>query len=270
MRYVLITGNGPEHRYVANRLDREIGLSAVIIDEGQVLTSIQRLKQLWKKYTILQLCGRSVLTVLKYIWRDKQKYKHDLRTILGPDVERLERPELEIKVWGINTLEGIERVRTLRPGRLLVYGSGIVSSKVLDISERPPLNMHTGISPHFRGASCAFWPLHEGELSQIGATIHEVTSKVDGGGIYSVRKTTIEPNDGIHAIFARCVVVGTDQYVEVLKTLENKEFMPEPQNLAIGREFGVADRGLFAELRVRLAIRQGLIQHWCIEKQSRQ
>lgn len=40
-RLVLITGSGPEHRYVANRLHRGVGLAA---DEGRQVRSIRRAK----------------------------------------------------------------------------------------------------------------------------------------------------------------------------------------------------------------------------------
>jgi len=126
--------------------------------------------------------------------------------------------------------------------------------------------MHTGISPYYRGSACAFWPLHEGELDRLGATIHEVTSKVDGGDIYSVQAITLQPDDELHAVFARCVIVGADQFVEVLRRLENDEQTAEPQNLEVGREFRAAMRGLFAELRVRRAIRHGLIRRWCAQE----
>lgn len=263
MRNVLITRDGLEHRYVANRLDREIGLDAVVVDEGRPQTRLQRMQQLRRRYTAPQICGRLVVACLKHVWGDAESYETAVRGVLGSDADQLNRPELETRVRGINTTEGIECIRRLQPDRILVYGSGIIGAEVLDLSAQPPLNLHTGFSPFYRGASGAFWPLHEGELDKIGATIHEVTAKVDGGDIYSVRQAVLQADDDLHAVFARCVLVGAGQFVEVLRRLEEGDWPVEAQDLELGREFRAAMRGLFAELRVRRAIRKGLIRRWC-------
>ena len=67
----------------------------------------------------------------------------------------------------------------------------------------------------------------------------------------------------MHEVFARCVVVGTAQFVEVIQRLEEEESPGVSQILGEGREYRAAMRGLFAELRVRWAIRRGLIRDSC-------
>ena len=265
MRYVLITADGPEHRYVANRLDAAVGLDAIVVDEGRPRTRGARLRQLWRRYTVTQFCGRVVLSCLKRIWRDGRCRREELREVLGPECEKFTRPEAVRRVRGIHSPEGLECVRAFDPERLLVYGSGIVKDEVLALSARPPLNMHTGLSPDYRGADCFFWPLHDGRLECLGATVHRVTAEVDGGAIHSVRRARPEPEDGLHAVFARCVVVGTDQFVEVIEDLEREERPGTPQESGVGREFRASMRGLVAELRVRWALRRGLVRRWCAQ-----
>lgn len=268
MRYVLITAEGPEHRYVANMIDREVGLSAIVIDTGQPRRKAARLKQLLRRYSLYQLLGRTALAGLKIIWRDKKKYSEELRRVLGKDIVDIQRPEIVMQVQGINTPQGISALRGVEPGRLLIYGTGIVTNSVLELSRQTPLNMHTGISPYYRGDSCAFWPLHQNELQFLGATVHEITATVDGGAIYATGQARLEPNDSLHSVFARCVEIGTELYIQELGKLERGESSSLPQNLGIGKEYRASMRGLFAELKVRYSIRKGLIRQWCEANQD--
>lgn len=263
MRYVLITSDGPEHRFVANSIDRAIGLSAIVIDAGPPRNLRSRIKQLWRRYTLIQLLGRAVLAALKILWRDKRKYNEELRRVLGDDTLEFLHPEIVTRVQGINSTRGIDTLRGLEPDRLLIYGTGMIKDQVLELSRKPPLNMHTGISPFYRGDSCAFWPLYNNELNRLGATIHVITSRVDGGDIYSTGEAKLHPDDSLHGVFARCVQIGAELYVEVLGMMERGEPRSTPQNLDLGREYRASMRGLGAELRVRRSVGRGLIRQWC-------
>ena len=179
-RLVLITGSGPEHRYVANRLHREVGLAAIIVDEGRQVRWIRRAKQLFRKYTLSQSIERVMLRILRWLWRDAAERRQQLFDVLGEDLcSDFSNPELVTRVAGINTRQGIAAVRASSPHALLIYGTGVVGSRVLSESVHAPLNMHTGISPTYRGSHCAFWPLHNEDLEMLGATVHECTSDID-------------------------------------------------------------------------------------------
>lgn len=263
-RLVLITGSGPEHHYVANRLHREVGLAAIIVDEGRRVTPTRRAKQLFRKYTLGQAIGRAALRVLRWLWRDATERRQQLFDALGEDLcSGFANPELVTNVAGINTKEGIVAVRASNPDALLIYGTGIVGSRVLSESVHAPLNMHTGISPTYRGSHCAFWPLHNEELEMLGATVHECTSDIDGGAIYGTRHATLEPTDQIFSVFGRCVKAGTDLYVETCQKLIAGELVGETQDLSQGVEYRSQMKGLRAELRVRRLIRDGLIRRFC-------
>ena len=91
-------------------------------------------------------------------------------------------------MFGINTPDSVRLVEQLDPDILLVFGTGIVGKAVLSKAKRIALNMHTGISPYYRGCDCAFWPLYNREWDMVGATVHECTQDVDGGRIFAYWK----------------------------------------------------------------------------------
>lgn len=254
---VLITGEDLEHRYVANRLDAEVGLRAVIVDHRRPVTRSERARQLWNRYTVGQLASRALLATSSAVFRDDERRHREVEGVLGPSSRAFERSDAVTEVFGINTDEGRAAVRDADPDILAVYGTGIVGRRVLSMAATRALNLHTGMSPEYRGADCVFWPLHDRRLDLVGATVHECTADVDGGEIYARSRADLEPGDGPFGVFARCVEVGTDLYVDVIRKLLAGELTGTPQDLSIGREFRAADKRLRDDLSVRRLFSSG-------------
>ena len=264
MNLVLLTGDGPEHRYVANRLDREVGLAAIVVDEGKRLTAQERLAQLRRRYTWPQLAGRGVHRFALGIIGVDAERQREYDQVLGSDSRAWATERPVQRVHGINGDNAHALIEAAQPDRLLVYGSRIVGPRTLALSPLPPLNMHTGWSPEYRGSACAFWPLFDRRLDFLGATVHEVTANVDGGSIYGRARARLESDDRLHSVFARCVRAGTDLYLEVLSRLGgDEEVGTTPQDLTQGNEYRAVDLTMWADLQVRLAIRRGLIVEFC-------
>jgi methionyl-tRNA formyltransferase len=264
VKLVLLTGDGPEHRYVANRLEGTVGLAAIFVDEGKPLTAAERRAQVRRRYTWSQLADRGARRVALCLLGDASQRRRQLDDVLGSDSRDWANGGLVRRVQGINGDDARAQIQAAEPDRLLVYGTGIVGSRVLALSSLTPLNMHTGWSPTYRGSNCAFWPLFDRRLDLLGATVHEVTAAVDGGQIYGRTHAHLEPDDLLHAVFARCVRAGADLYADVLSQLgEGDAVEAEVQDLTQGREFRAADLTLPRDLRVRWAIRRGLVRDFC-------
>ena len=193
--------------------------------------------------------------LLKLVLRgsgESSRRQADLARVLGdpqfPENARIYKTE------DVNSAETQNLLRRISPEILCVYGTYIVSDATLSIAP-VALNLHTGISPRYRGADCDFWPLHERELDWIGATVHTCTSDIDGGSIYRTGSAILEPDDGIGAVFGRCVVTGSALYKAVVQDLvSHRDVKAIPQDLSAGREYRVAMRGWLAELRVMRSI----------------
>lgn len=118
------------------------------------------------------------------------------------------------------------------------------------------LNLHTGISPRYRGTSCAFWPIHNGEPEWVGATVHQCVAAVDGGRIFATVHATVRRGDDLHRIFARAVRAGADAYVAVIGDAMAGTVVGVPQDLSAGREYPGSDRGILSEIRARCRLRR--------------
>jgi methionyl-tRNA formyltransferase len=263
MRIVLITGQGTAHRYMANRLAAEIPLVAIVVDQGPPVSPTARVKRLWRRYTLRQIVGRICLRALRIAWRDGQRMQEQLRRVFGSEnPSEFKHHALVQHVSGINTAEGYRVVSALNPDTLLVFGTGIVGGRILRLARTIALNVHTGLSPYYRGAECTFWPLHNGEPHMLGVTVHECTQRIDGGDIYATGRVKLEADDCMHAVYGRCVVTAADLYIRVVKDLLRGHLDRTPQELSIGHEYRAHMHGLRAELKVRRMIKAGLIRRY--------
>jgi methionyl-tRNA formyltransferase len=258
-RIVILTGSDPQHRYVARALADLPGVAAIVVTQQPELPLLRRIRRARKRFGLVGMLSRALLKLTLRAIGETSRRKADLTRVLGEPKFPGNVPIF--RTIGVNSAQTQALLRELAPGILCVYGTYIVSDATLSIAGQLALNLHTGISPRYRGADCEFWPLHEREPNFVGATIHTCTSDLDGGAIFGTAMVKLELEDGLGAVFGRCVVAGSALYKRVVDDLiTGREIKPVPQDLSVGREYKVAKRGWLAEFNVARAIRRGLIR----------
>ena len=90
-----------------------------------------------------------------------------------------------------NTEEGRSLIKQLKPDLVLVNGTRIISKKTLESVPATFINIHTGITPAFRGVHGGYWAMATGKKNLFGTTVHYVDTGVDTGGI--IEQVFIEP-----------------------------------------------------------------------------
>ncbi len=256
-RLVVLTGDGPEHRYVVNRLCATLPVETIVVD---VRVRRPSLRRAFRGGTLGGI-SRIGLLGFRAAVRDKSARTAALRRVLGHEpTARFDAEHLLTRVDGVNSPEAVRAVTQARPDALLVFGTSVVRAEMLALPHDLAFNLHTGISPRYRGTDCAFWPVVNGEPEWIGATVHECTAAVDGGPIFGVARATWDRHDGLHEFFARAVACGADLYVETVERyLRDGQVIGERQDLTTGYEYRGYMRTLAAELRARWALRRGLL-----------
>lgn len=258
MRLVLLTGSGQAHAYVANRLAAAHSIATTFVVEDR-LSPVAAVRRALRRYSWRQMSSKALARVAALALRESRTRREEIRGVLGPDCEELRGTNV-VRVVGLNSDEAYARIAAVRPDALLVYGTGIVGRRLLTLPAQIALNMHTGISPYYRGHACAFWPLFNGDLDRLGATVHECTADVDGGRIFRTGRARLQADDGVFGAFARCVEVGTELYVDTVRDLVAGTLHGQAQDLTLGREYRAAEKGWYEERRVRREVRRGLIR----------
>lgn len=103
----------------------------------------------------------------------------------GPPKEKIKR------IRYANTEEGRTLLKQLNPDLIIVNGTRIISKKTLEAVPATFINIHTGITPAFRGVHGGYWAIAKGKKNLFGTTIHYVDTGVDTGGI--IEQVFVEP-----------------------------------------------------------------------------
>jgi methionyl-tRNA formyltransferase len=246
-RIAILTRDGPEHRYVVNTLCARLAIDRIIVDRQPQKANMRRAMRKGLRH-FLSKAART--TFLKLIGDDEARAR-SLRHLFGKKAETFYASDKLDYVDGINSNETIELLQQVDPDTLLVYGTSVVKNTVLGLARDVCLNMHTGISPYYRGTACTFWPIVNGEFDMLGVTIHECTSGIDGGPIFETMHIGYKPRDDLHTIFGRAVIAGADAYVTVVERYLAGTLNGTPQDLSLGREYRGSDLTIGPELVAR-------------------
>lgn len=117
----------------------------------------------------------------------------------------------------INTPEGLEQLRAMRPELLVVAAYGqILSKDVLQVPTRGTINVHASLLPKYRGAAPVAYAILGGE-TQTGVTIIKVTPGLDSGDMVLQEATDILPDDTTGTLESRLAQLGARLAVEAAK-----------------------------------------------------
>src|SRR5207342_2259683 len=93
----------------------------------------------------------------------------------------------------ISGREVARQLADVKPEAIVVSGTRLVRPPVLEL--HPPLgmlNLHTGLSPYYRGGPCTFWSLYNEEPEYAGVTVHHLTPGIDSGDIILSARAGLE------------------------------------------------------------------------------
>lgn len=249
---ILVGGSTPEanaeHRYLVRAFLERYGerVTRIITAEPVRRSFGTRLKRMLKRGNYLERLAR---------WRFPGGYGPDpseLQQLLEPGEPHAQMPggSRRVHVSSHNGPDCEALLEQDQPDVIVVYGTAIIRSNIFDKARIITLNMHTGLSPWYRGDSTLFWPVFFNEPDKLGVTVHELVESVDGGAIAATASVNYEQGDREAHLFAKGVRAGTDLYLDCVAAALDGALQCQPQDLSIGQEFRWKDRTIAAEKRV--------------------
>ena len=128
-------------------------------------------------------------------------------------------PPKEELIYQVDHLDEVQSIISQwKPNVVLVIGAPYLPKSYF-IDGVVYINLHIGKIPEYRGLKCIEWALLNKDTSSIGYTVHELTSRLDFGGIYHYQKINIE-NKTLSEIYAECYILGINNAVKI--ALDNK------------------------------------------------
>jgi folate-dependent phosphoribosylglycinamide formyltransferase PurN len=191
---VLLAGPGDTTDIVANWLDKHITQVTLVTEEPQsrVRLARRRIKRLGWITTLGQVIfvaiAMPVLRIRGQLRRNQIVSESSLNVTTRPP---------DFRVESVNSPEAIELLARLEPLVVVVNGTRIISSRVLDSISCPVINTHAGVTPRYRGVHGGYWALAEGRPEEVGTTVHLVDSGIDTGRVLARARFDTSPTDTI-------------------------------------------------------------------------
>jgi len=191
---VLLAGPGDTTDIVANWLDEHISRVTVITEEPQsrVQLTRRRIKRIgW--FAVLGQVSFVAIAMPALRIRGQQRKNQ----ILSEWSLNTTAREPDFRVDSVNSLETIDLLAHLQPRVVVVNGTRIISSRVLDSIGCPIINTHAGLTPRYRGVHGGYWALAEGHPEEVGTTVHLVDKGIDTGRVLARARFDTSPVDSI-------------------------------------------------------------------------
>ena len=257
-RTLLLTGDGLEHQHVAARLLDTIPSLEIIVETRGSGPRKGGAKRAMRR-GVLALFQKILRVFFLRLIKDRDRRTAALKRHLPESSDIRQIMDQCLRTPTINSQEVIDRINEIKPACVLVYGTGLVRHPVLKAADSPVLNLHTGLSPFYRGVACYLWPLVDRRFDRLGVTVHDCVLELDAGGILGTRTIDVERGDGVHDVFGKLVKSGAELYSELAKReIDGVPVTRTEQNLEAGREFRGWELGFTTEFRARWNLRRAL------------
>lgn len=183
MKITLITSNQLRHKYLINILAQKCQKLFVLQESKTIFPGL--FKGTYKVNKIIKKYFDQVNRAEKKIF-GKATFLKNLKNV----------SILPISTGDLNSCSLNYLKESLKSDLYIVYGSSYIKGKLAKfLIKNKAINIHMGISPYYRGTDCNFWALYDGNPHLVGATIHYLSNKLDGGRIIShaMSKKTSSP-----------------------------------------------------------------------------
>jgi len=202
-KILVITGNQLVHKYFLNQLGLHFKFSAVFFENTQYpdpLFKSNKERVIWDEFFLNRhKTEKSLLQIYKK--------SHTQRK---PKVYTIEKGKL-------NSDKTLELIKQFSPDQIIIFGTSLLGAKFLDLYPDQILNLHVGLSQFYRGSSCNFWPIYDLKPQLLGATVHFVSKRIDGGNILIQDTIALDANDSEFVLMTKPIILGTKLMIEAIK-----------------------------------------------------
>jgi len=249
---LILCGRSPRHLYIANKL----------CQAGKPIAIVQETGTSWTLKKVLKLLKPSVFYAKASRWvRDRKRYTGNKEEafFFAEQTAKLDRPELVVNVPHINHPDVLKLAAESQADVIAVFGTSLIKGDLLKMGKHGIINLHGGLSPHYRGADCTFWALHNGEPDQVGCTLHFINEGIDTGKLIAYISPEVKATDDELTLFWRAVKDSAEIYAELMDKFENNISLGQLQTEK-GALYQVKDRKLEHEQKLDQLIKDGLLE----------
>lgn len=228
-KILILTASEDRHFYLCNKLIQHYYSVCGVITGGKK-TGSNLTKKIRKKIRHpFKLIRNSILNIIfikyrKILMNEKEiaenYYFKGCKDYFYKNYSNYVVANVEKKDKCINDKRFIEIIKKLKPNIIIVMGTCLISEEIIKLSPNV-INLHTGLSPYFRGGYTNFWPFILREFNCFGVTIHKLSNGIDAGDIYYSKKISYKSGDNFGKINCLSIIEGVDLLMKTLDRLRS-------------------------------------------------
>lgn len=170
----------------------------------------------------------------------------------------------------VNNPELREYLKPFRPDIIAVLGSSVIQAPMMTIPSRAMMNIHSGLSPYYRGTWSYGWPLVNREPEYIGVTLHHISAGIDSGDIIYQTKPHLSSGDDLNSIFLKVIAEGIELMVKAIEEFRDTGMVPsyaQPGNA--GRLYQMKDFTAAAARTCLENLEGGILEEYLSSREER-
>ena len=214
-RIVLLGGPRETTRFVYHALAARFDVVQAIVEQAPARAGfLKRRAERLGWFTVGgQVLFRSLAVPL--LTRGARRRRDSLKSSYQLD-DRAIPDDVRLDVSSVNDPVVQERLAALDPEVVVVNGTRIIGKATLAACDAPFINIHTGITPKYRGVHGGYWALAEGDPTHCGVTVHLVDAGIDTGGVLGQARIEPGPKDNFTTYVLHQYGVGVPLLLDVL------------------------------------------------------
>lgn len=182
MKIVLLAADGVTTNIVFNAIEREHRLSGVIIEE-HVPRRTYLLRRA-RRLGYVEAAGQGLFQILVPPLLRKLSRRRIEEIVASFGLDTCPIPESRVaRVASANSVQTHALLQRLAPDIVVINGTRILGDDTLSTVPGRFVNVHTGITPLYRGVHGGYWALASSDAANCGVTLHAVDSGLDTGAI---------------------------------------------------------------------------------------
>ena len=277
MKVVIFTRTGFHHTSFINRLQERFKITCVVREaypENKKKSIVRLLsRNLFQLNGVKGIRDEFFLKKFSESYSAGFRYHRALKDFLkAPFDVVIEKPGtryLNVRYGEINGEDFATFLRDIKPDVIAVLGSSVIKSNIISIPSMAMINLHSGLSPYYRGIWSYGWPIVNGEPEYIGVTVHHINRGIDTGDIICQTKPFLDESDDLNTLFLKVIAEGIELVVSAIEQIQETcqiVSYRQPQNA--GRLYLVEDFSAGAARLCLSNLEKGIIRKYNAHKKE--
>lgn len=119
-------------------------------------------------------------------------------------------------------------IADLKPSAIVTVSCRILSNATLSALPCPVINLHSGITPAYRGQMGGYWAMVSGDSANFGATVHLVDAGVDTGDVLYQVRTRPTRADSMLTYPTLLTAISADSVAKAVSDVLDGTLAPRP------------------------------------------